>query len=127
MISCMWASVHLDKERYQFHGVLRNMDVEVTQQIFSTTQNEIHSLEERALFRLQGQIDWDQSPWRCCTLVHDNTYKQLNANSVCLRGFSVVSGRQMPRISTICTSEGVRKNWVFSLISRISRIGQRRW
>ena len=50
---CMWASVHLDKERDQFQRALGNMDVDVIQQTSTTTQNQIHSLQEGELFGLQ--------------------------------------------------------------------------
>ena len=71
----MWAAVHLDKDRDQCQRVLRNMDFDVIQLIFSTTPNQ----QERELSGLQRQMDWDQSPWKSCTVVHDDIYKQLSA------------------------------------------------
>ena len=79
MNSCMWASVYLDQERDQFQRVLRNMDGEEIQEIFSTTQNQIQGLQQTELFGLHGQLDWDQSQLECCALALDNMYKQLKA------------------------------------------------
>ena len=61
MNSCMCASVYLDQERDHFQRVLRNMDGEEIQEIFSTTQNQIQSLHQTELFGLHGQLDWDPS------------------------------------------------------------------
>ena len=79
MNSCMWASVYLDQERDQFQRFLRNVDVEEIQLIFSTTQNQIHGLQEKELFGLQGQLEWNQSPLKSCTLAHDKIYKHFTA------------------------------------------------
>ena len=80
MNSRMWASVHLDRGRDPFQRVLRNVDVDVIQQMVSTTQNQIQSLPERDLSGLQGQLDWDPNPW-----------KSVFADSVlCLGGKSVL-------------------------------------
>ena len=79
MTSCMWAPVYLDQERDHFQRVFRNMDGEKIQEIFSTTQNQIQGLQQTELFGLHGQLDWDQSQWKSCTLAHDNIYKQLKA------------------------------------------------
>ena len=49
MNSHMWASVHLDRGRNQFQRVLRNADVDVIQQMVSSTQNQIQSLQKREL------------------------------------------------------------------------------
>ena len=64
MNSHLWASVHLERGRDQFQRVLRNMDVDVIQQVVSTTQNQIHCLQERELSGLQEQLDWDPKPWK---------------------------------------------------------------
>ena len=64
MNSHMWASVHLDRGRDQFQRVFWHVDVDVIQQMVSSPQNQIQSLQERELSGLQGQLDWDPNPWR---------------------------------------------------------------
>ena len=46
MNSCMWAAVHLDKYGDQSQCVLRNMDVDLIQNVFTTTLNQVQSLQE---------------------------------------------------------------------------------
>ena len=41
------------------------------------------------LFGLHGELDWDPSPWKSCTLLHDNIYKQYNGK-VCVFEDSVL-------------------------------------
>ena len=73
----MWASVHLDKD--QNHNLLvRNTEVFEIQPMFSITQNQIHSLDDKEVFGL-NTIDWGLSPWRSCTLAHEHIVKQLKA------------------------------------------------
>ena len=80
MGSHVWASVHLDRGRDQFQRVLRNMVADVIQQMVSSTQNQIQSLQERELSGLEEQLDWDPNPW-----------KSVLADSVlCLGGKSVL-------------------------------------
>ena len=64
------SNIVLTPERDQFQRAIRNTDVEEIEQIVSTTQHQIHSLQEQELFVLDGQLDWGQSPWKSCTLLH---------------------------------------------------------
>ena len=89
--------MHLDKERDQFQRALRNMKVDVVHQMFSSRQNQIHSVQERKLFGLHGQLDRDQSPWKSCTLPHDNIYKQFNAKvHVFVEAVLCLGGKRQP-------------------------------
>ena len=44
------------------------------ERVHHSAQNQIHSLKEREWSGLQGQLDWDESPWKSCTLAHDDIY-----------------------------------------------------
>ena len=81
MNCCMWAAVYLDHERDQFQRVLQNMDAGEIQQIFSTMQNQIRSLQQEELFGLHRYVNLDQSSWKSCTLLHKNIYKQFSAKA----------------------------------------------
>ena len=50
-----------------------------TKQMFSITRHWIHSLENEQVFGITNKIDWGLSPWRSCTIVHDNIVKRLKA------------------------------------------------
>ena len=97
--SYLWTSVYLDQERDQFQRVLRNVDADEIQQIFSTTQNQILSLQDKDLFGLQGRLDRDQSPWKQTT----------QRKGVCLRGIRVVLRRTTLSISEITRSFGEKE------------------
>ena len=76
---CMWAAVHLDKDQDQNQRVVRDTDVSEIQQLFSITQDQIHSLENEDVFGITNKIGWSLIPRRLCTLVRDNVVKQLKA------------------------------------------------
>ena len=58
---------------------LRNTNVEQNQQIFTTTANKIANFQFEELADLYGQLSWEASPWKSCTLLHRDTYKQSTA------------------------------------------------
>ena len=60
--------MHLHEDQDQTQRVLRNVVVEKIQHIFATTKNQILSLQQKELAGVYCQLNWDQSPWRPCTL-----------------------------------------------------------
>ena len=69
MNSCIWASVHLSKDGDQIQRVLRDMDVESIQKLFTTVQKQVRSLQNKELLGLQDQLDWTESSWMSCSLL----------------------------------------------------------
>ena len=67
--SYVWAAAHLDKDGDQSQRVLRNMDVDQIQKVFTTTLNQVQSLQETALSGLRDQLDWTERPWKSRTLI----------------------------------------------------------
>ena len=67
MKSCMWATVHLDQERDENKRGLRNIIVEDSEQ------------KKDKVLGLHGQLKWNQSPWKSCTVLHNDFYKQFKA------------------------------------------------
>ena len=62
MNSCLWGAVRFDKDGGQTQRVLRNMDVELIQEVCTTVRNQVQSLQEGELFGLQDQLDWTRKP-----------------------------------------------------------------
>ena len=69
MNSYMVAAVHLDKHGDQSQRVLRNMDAESMQRVFTATLNQGQSHQKRGLYGLQDQLDWTEGPWKSRTLI----------------------------------------------------------
>ena len=83
MNSCMWASAYFDLEREHIQRVLWNMDVEEIQQMVSTTQNQIRSLQLEEVFGLHG---WTGNRFHgslapCWTTTSKNIFAQLCMSS----------------------------------------------
>ena len=97
MNSFMWASVCLDQERDQFQCVLRNMDVEVIQQIQHDAKSDPQLAERRSVGPAEVAGLGSES---FGTLRHIQT---IGCKGVCLFGFCAVSWWKMPTISRIST------------------------
>ena len=122
--SCMWVAVHLHHDQDQILRCLRNMKVEQIQQIFTTTGNQIAELQFEELAVLYGQLSWEESPKRSCTLFH----KDMHRNK--LRPRCVFSNSAVWKMSTtfrIWKSLPTRQKQHFCLNFRTQRIGQSHW
>ena len=121
MNSYMWAAAHCDNDRDQFKRVLRNMDVDQIQKVFTTTLNQVQSLQEIApLSGLRDQLDWTGPPWKSCTFAGRQHLQTIVSKGVRLPGFCSVSPRKMPAPSTISRKWGARANFVFRRVSKMS-------
>ena len=89
MNSCMWGAVHLHHVQDQMRRALRITDVEQIQQIFTTMENQIVDLQFKELAGPYGQLSWERSPCRSCTLFHNGIYEQFTAK-VCVFSDSVL-------------------------------------
>ena len=82
----MWAAVHMHEEKDQIQRALRNLSVAQIQQIFASTQNQIVSSQQTELSGMHGQLNWDESPWMSCTLLHKDV-QAVNGEGVRFLGF----------------------------------------
>ena len=71
--------VHLHEDQDQIQRVLRNLNVQEIQQIFTTKKTQIISLLQNELSGVHGHLNWDQSTWKSSTLSHNAIYKQFTA------------------------------------------------
>ena len=116
-MSTMWAVLHLDQDGDQSQRVLRNMDIKSIQKVFTTPLNKFQSLHKEELFGLHGQVDWDDSPWKSCTLLDQSIYRHLQEKF--LHGFCSCLGGQCPEQPRSGNLWG-REHFVFS--SRVKSI-----
>ena len=122
MDSCMLAAVHLDKDGDQSQRVLRNMDVDQIQKMYSTTLNQVqHGLQERELSGFYGQLEWTDSQLDVLCFAARQHLQTIARKGVRLRGFCSVPWRQMSAPPNIEEHVGARANFAFRRVSRVSR------
>ena len=122
MDSCVLAAVHLDKDGDQSQRVLRNMDVDQIQKMYSTTPNQgQQGLQERELSGFYGQLEWADSPLDVLCFTARQHSQTIARKGVRLRGFCSVSWRQMPAPPNIEEHVGARANFALRRVSRVSR------
>ena len=86
----LWASAYLDKERDHFQRVFRNMDVEEIQQIFSTTQNLIHSQQDKEVVWLARIAGLGSGSMDVLYFAAQHHLQAIWRQGVCLRGFRAI-------------------------------------
>ena len=92
MDSCMLGALHLDKDGDQSQRVLRNMDVDQIQKMYSTTLNQVqHGLQERELSDFYGQLEWADSQLDVLCFDARQHLQTIARKGVRLRGFCSVS------------------------------------
>ena len=117
MNSCMWARVRLSKDEEQLQRVLRDMDVESIQMVFTSVQTQIQNLNEGEHYGLTRTLGLDTLSLEILFFAQARNVRAMTVQS------TVVSRRKMSNASTIRRNLGLISSRPQSIVNSVTLPG----